>query len=80
MIGILSTDNIADLKPLGDRLLVEVRSPTRRLAQLQAAPEMQCIAEASSSERAVAVRQLGWHSAGWPLSKAYWDWTPVLAG
>ena len=27
MIGILSTDNIADLKPLGDRLLVEVRWP-----------------------------------------------------
>ncbi len=24
MIGILSTDNIADLKPLGDRILVEV--------------------------------------------------------
>ena len=27
MIGILSTDNIADLKPLGDRILVEVSPP-----------------------------------------------------
>ena len=26
MIGILASDNIADLKPLGDRLLVEVSS------------------------------------------------------
>ena len=28
MIGILSTDNIADLKPLGDRILVEVSPPS----------------------------------------------------
>ena len=27
MIGILASDNIADLKPLGDRLLVEVCGP-----------------------------------------------------
>ena len=30
MIGILSTDNIADLKPLGDRILVEVSPPPCR--------------------------------------------------
>ena len=49
-IGILSTDNIADLKPLGDRLLVEVRWLIYKLAQLQAAPEMDCTAEVSGSE------------------------------
>ena len=30
MIGILSTDNIADLKPLGDRILVEVSPPSHK--------------------------------------------------
>lgn len=31
VIGILSTENIADLKPLGDRILVEVRYPEAAL-------------------------------------------------
>ena len=33
VIGILSTDNIADLKPLGDRILVEVRQPAPQHVQ-----------------------------------------------